>query len=96
MATSNIPAPHEGYAPLFKTKTKTYTLPANASNVSISPDAMEGYTFLCWLSPSSEGGTFGTYIYAPTTRNTSVWVTSTANTARSINVHALYVRDALM
>ena len=76
---------------LLTTRTvSTPTINSSTSNgITVTPPTVSGYKFVCWVSTSSEGSVFATYIGQAT--NKAWWVGSTP-TGSHIDCTALYVR----
>lgn len=71
------------------------TLPANTRSVSCTAPAVSGYTFVCWLAPSSSGFVQATYMVDPTSATTNCYlVGDLRSSASTINVSALYARTS--
>lgn len=76
---------------LLTTRTvSTPTITSSTSNgITVTPPTVSGYHFVCWVSTTSEGNVFATYISQTT--NKAWWVGSTP-TGAHIDCTALYVR----
>lgn len=71
------------------------TLPANTRSVSCTAPAVSGYTFVCWLAPSTSGFVQATYMVDPTSATTNCYlVGDLRSSASTINVSALYARTS--
>lgn len=90
--TANKPTPADiGAIDDVTTSSKTVSLPANSSSVSVTAPSVSGYTFVCWLQVAGDGHTKPGYMQDPKSSTTKLWsaVGSTTD-ARNWLVTALY------
>jgi hypothetical protein len=81
---------HTGNAPII-TSSKTVSMPANTSNLSVTAPTVSGYTFVCWLQPASNGHVTPACMSVPNSATTNLWqYGGTVTNARNFIVTALY------
>lgn len=90
--TSNKPTPADiGAIDDITTSSKTVSLPANSSSVSVTAPSVSGYTFVCWLQPAGSGHTNPAFMQDPKSSTTNLWsAVGTTTGARNWLVTALY------
>lgn len=90
--TANKPTPAAiGAIDDITTRSKTVSLPANSSSVSVAAPSVSGYTFVCWLQVAGSGHTNPGYMQDPKSSTTNLWSAVGSTTgARNWLVTALY------
>ena len=74
--------------------TKTVSLPANTSAVSVTAPTVSGYTFVCWLQPAGSGHTNPAYMESVNSATTNLYsANGTTTAARSYKCAALYKKS---
>lgn len=80
---------------IYRTVDLTGTPTPNANfGVAIAP-TVAGYTFVCWLQPSTIGFVGAAYSTSPVASTTNVWMIYTHSTAANkvVRCTALYIKD---
>lgn len=93
--TANKPTPAAiGALSDVTVSTKTVSLPANTSAVSVTAPTVSGYTFVCWLQPAGSGHTNPAYMESVNSATTNLYsANGTTTAARSYKCAALYKKS---
>lgn len=93
--TANKPTPATiGALSDVTVSTKTVSLPANTSAVSVTAPTVSGYTFVCWLQPAGSGHTNPAYMESVNSATTNLYsANGTTTGARSWKCAALYKKS---
>jgi len=93
--TANKPTPEAiGALSDVTVSTKTVSLPANTSAVSVTAPTVSGYTFVCWLQPAGSGHTNPAYMESVNSATTNLYsANGTTTGARSWKCAALYKKS---
>lgn len=93
--TANKPTPAAiGALSDLTVSTKTVSLPANTSAVSVTAPTVSGYTFVCWLQPAGSGHTNPAYMESVNSATTNLYsANGTTTGARSWKCAALYKKS---
>lgn len=93
--TANKPTPAAiGALSDVTVSTKTVSLAANKSAVSVTAPTVSGYTFVCWLQPAGSGHTNPAYMESVNSATTNLYsANGTTTAARSYKCAALYKKS---
>lgn len=93
--TANKPTPAAiGALSDVTVSTKTVSLAANKSAVSVTAPTVTGYTFVCWLQPAGSGHTNPAYMESVNSATTNLYsANGTTTAARSYKCAALYKKS---
>ena len=70
---------------------KEFYIPANASSVSVTANAVANCKFVCWVQASSVGWVGLVYPDFAENETTNFWTTESASSQRKVHAVALYV-----
>lgn len=93
--TANKPTPAAiGALSDLTVSTKTVSLPANTSAVSVTAPTVSGYTFVCWLQPAGSGHTNPAYMESVNSATTNLYsANGTTTGARSWKCAVLFKKS---